>query len=66
MAWFIAGRTQFNLDHLKGVDLEKLIEDYKQIESPENVQAAWEEINGKYKPEKSKKKTPKKAVSEDD
>ena len=48
------GRTQFNADLLKGVDLEKLIEDYKQIESAENVKSAWEEVNGKYNPKKKK------------
>jgi len=57
MAWTTKGRTQFNLDHLKGVNLEKLIDRYKGKESPENVQAAWEEVNGKYSP---KKKAPKK------
>ncbi len=53
----VKGRTQFNPKVLKGANLEKLIEAYKQIESPENVQAAWEEVNGKYSP---KKKAPKK------
>jgi hypothetical protein len=60
----VKGRTQFNPEALKGVSLEKLIEDYKQIESAENVKAAWEEVNGKYKPEK--KKAPKKETSKED
>lgn len=64
MAWSTHGRTQFNLDHLKGVNLEKLIDQYKQIESAENVQSAWEEVNGKYNPKK--KKTPKKEQSKEE
>jgi ribosomal protein L12E/L44/L45/RPP1/RPP2 len=66
MAWTTKGRTQFNLDHLKGVDLEKLIEDYKQKESAANVTAAWEEVNGKYnKPKKPNKPKKKETDSED-
>jgi len=59
------GRTSFNLSALKGVSLEKLIDDYENIESAENVTAAWEEVNGKFKAEK-KKKAPKKQTSKDD
>ena len=58
MEAIVKGRTQFSPKTLKGANLEKLIEDYKQIESPANVQAAWEEVNGKYTPKK-KKKAPK-------
>lgn len=63
MAWFISGRTQFNLDHLKGVDLNELIDRYKGKESAENVKAAWEEVNGKAP--KRKKRTPKKESKEE-
>ena len=60
------GRTQFSPVSLKGVDLEKLIEDYKQIESAANVTAAWEEVNGKYnKPKKPNKPKKKETNSED-
>ena len=60
------GRTQFNSEFLKGANLEKLIEDYKQIESAANVTAAWEEVNGKYnKPKKPNKPKKKETDSED-
>lgn len=63
MKAIVKGRTQFNPDALKGVDLEKLIDQYKSIESAANVKAAWEEVNGKYKKPAKVKSEPKKKSS---
>ena len=60
MDYVVKGRTSFNKQALKGADLETMIETYKRIESAENVQAAWEEVNGKYTPKKVEVENPKK------
>lgn len=60
MKAIVKGRTQFNPEALKGVDLDKLINDHKHV-NPQDVKAAWEEVNGKYKkPAKVKSKPTKK------
>lgn len=55
MAWLVKGGTSFNIEALKGADLEKLIEDHKGIVAAEHVKAAWDEANPKVKaPKKGK------------